>query len=375
MREYAPTVPKRRALDAVDVSPATFYRRSNPDKGELPDRPQRKVRPPREPLSEDERNRVLEVLCSEEFVDKSVREVYAHSLDKGEYLCSVSTMYRILNAQSCVKERRKIARRAHYTAPELIATSPNEVWSWDITKLKGAQKWTYYYLYVMMDIYSRYVVGWMVASRENAALARVFIRDTTERHGIEEGSLTIHSDRGSPMTAKTTSQLHADLGILQSLSRPQVSNDNPFSESTFKTLKYSAGFPDRFPNIQTAREFCHGFFSWYNDEHMHSGLALFTPEMVHFGRVSEVAKHRQMVLNDAFSKNPSRFSRAPRVATPPDAVFINPPVPNQACALLSASADLSSASAQARGVSQASKLGEGRRQPLPKGSPAVDGLT
>jgi transposase InsO family protein len=235
-------------------------------------------------------------------------------------------MYRILSANNCVAERRNQARRTHYAKPELIATGPNQVWSWDITKLKGPKKWSYFYLYVMMDVFSRYVVGWMVASHENAKLAQAFIAETVSKYAIEEGELTIHSDRGAAMTAKSTSQLHVDLGIIQSLSRPQVSNDNPFSEATFKTIKYSAGFPDRFENIHIARSFAAEFFVWYNKEHHHEGLESFTPEMVHFGFVEQVAKQRQDVLNAAYRANPSRFSKPPVVKLPALAVYINPPL-------------------------------------------------
>lgn len=282
--------------------------------------------PPRLPLSDIERNQVLETLCLEDYVDKSPREVFASLLDEGKYICSVSSMYRVLRAHNCVAERRNQARRTHYARPELLATGPNQVWSWDITKLKGPKKWSYFHLYVMMDIFSRYIVGWMVATRENAKLAQAFINETVEKYAIDPTGLTIHSDRGSPMTAKSTSQLHADLGVLKSLSRPQVSNDNPFSEATFKTIKYSAGFPDRFANIQEARAFAIEFFAWYNKEHHHDGLESFTPEMVHFGLVEQIAKQRQEVLNKAYLANPSRFSKPPIVKLPALEVYINPPL-------------------------------------------------
>lgn len=315
-------------MDAIGIPHASFYRHSKPKKCATESK--LKKLPPREPLSMKEKKEILETLCSERFVDRSPREVFATLLDEGIYLCSIRSMYRVLNENGCAKERRAVARRTDYVKPELIATSPNQVWSWDITKLKGHKKWSYYYLYVMIDIFSRYVVGWMVASRETAQLAQAFIRETTEKHGINPEELTIHSDRGSAMTAKTTSQLHVDLGILQSLSRPQVSNDNPFSEATFKTLKYSAGFPDRFENQLMARAFCNGFFPWYNDEHKHSGLELFTPHMVHYGLVKEVARKRQATLDSAFLKNPSRFSRTPKVNMPDTEVYINPP-PKSTC--------------------------------------------
>jgi putative transposase len=328
MQELASDVPKRRALESMKLSRASFYRHCKPasnSKREADVAPLKRTSP-RSEISETEKDKILETLCLERFVDKSPREVFATLLDEGVYLCSVSSMYRILRANSCVSERRNQARRAHYTKPELIATAPNQVWSWDITKLKGPKKWSYFYLYVMMDIYSRYVVGWMVASRENAKLAQAFINETVAKYDVKQGELTIHSDRGAPMTAKTTSQLHADLGILQSLSRPQVSNDNPFSEATFKTIKYSAGFPERFENIQISRAYSVGFFSWYNKEHHHEGLESFTPEMVHYGLVEQVAKQRQEVLNAAYRANPSRFSKPPVVKLPAQEVYINRPL-------------------------------------------------
>jgi putative transposase len=328
MQEFASDVPKRRALESIKLSRASFYRHSKPaaNRKMKPDVASLKHTSPRSGISETEKEKILETLCQERFVDKSPREIFATLLDDGVYFCSVSSMYRILRANNCVSERRDQARRAHYTKPELIATAPNQVWSWDITKLKGPKKWSYFYLYVMMDIFSRYVVGWMVASRENAKLAQAFINETVAKYDLKQGELTIHSDRGAPMTAKTTSQLHADLGILQSLSRPQVSNDNPFSEATFKTIKYSAGFPDRFENILISRTFSAGFFSWYNKDHHHEGLESFTPEMVHFGLVEQVAKQRQEVLNAAYRANPSRFSKPPVVKRPPLEVYINRPL-------------------------------------------------
>jgi putative transposase len=313
---------------------------------------------------------VLDTLCSERFVDKSPREVFASLLDEGTYLCSISTFYRILRANNCAKERRAVVRRTHYARPELLAQGPNEVWSWDITKIKGAQKWTYFYLYVMIDIFSRYVVGWMVATRENAQLAKSFIRETLAKYSINPEDLTIHSDRGAPMTAKTTSQLHADLGVLQSLSRPHVSNDNPFSEAAFKTIKYSAGFPDRFSNAQIARSFCNGFFDWYNKDHRHVGLQLFTPEMVHFGLVDQVAAKRQATLDAAYARNPSRFSKMPMVKLPDTAVYINPPE-SSSCASRAGGAEQIVVDAQdwkgepkAITGAEGSNFGEGRSPPL-----------
>jgi putative transposase len=251
-------------------------------------------------------------------------------------------MYRILNANGAVRERRDQLRHPNYKKPELLATRPNQVWSWDITKLLGPVKWTYFYLYVLMDIFSRYVVGWMVASCEAAQLAKVLISEACERQGIQEGQLTIHADRGSPMIAKSTTLLFADLGIVKSHSRPHVSNDNPYSEGLFKTVKYRPDFPGRFGSQEHARTHCQPLFRWYNEEHHHSGLALLTPSDVHHGRSDEVLAARDLVLAGAFATNPERFVRRPPVAPrPPAAAWINPPL--QVHQLADIQAELSSA--------------------------------
>ena len=235
-------------------------------------------------------------------------------------------MYRILAENNEVKERRNQLKHPEYTKPELMAENPNEVWSWDITKLRGPVKWTYYYLYVILDIFSRYVVGWMVALRENAGLAQRLIRESCKKQAIDPDHLTIHSDRGSPMIAKTTAQLFITLGISKSHSRPHVSNDNPFSESQFKTLKYCPGFPDRFGSVQDAVTFCRIFFRWYNTEHRHSGIGMMTPEVVHYGRAEEVIESRKQILEDAFQAHPERFVKGvPAPPALPQAVWINPP--------------------------------------------------
>ena len=227
-------------------------------------------------LRAEEQTAVLAVLHEKRFVDLAPAEVYATLLDEGQYLCSERTMYRFLAAHHEVRERRNQLRHPHYTAPELMARRPNELWSWDITKLLGPAKWTYFYLYVMLDVFSRYVVGWMVAHRESATLAERFIRETCVRQGIARDQLTIHADRGPAMTSKPVALLLADLGITKTHARPHVSNDNPFSEAQFKTLKYRPAFPERFGSIQDARAHCHVFFPWYNTEHHHSGLSLLT---------------------------------------------------------------------------------------------------
>ena len=310
------------ACAALGVPRATWYRHQPP----------RRPQPPRKKspraLSESEAAMVLAVLTEERFVDRAPEEVYATLLDEGVYLCSPRTMYRILKANKAVQERRRQRRHPKYKKPELVAEAPNEVWSWDITKLRGLTKGTYYYLYVLMDIFSRLVVGWMLADRENANLAGQLIVESCTRHGVRPGTLKIHSDRGAPMTAKCTAQLLADLGVTRSLSRPHVSDDNPFSEAQFKTLKYAPAFPGRFGSYEQALSFCRFFFGWYNDEHRHSGIAMLTPQTVHAGRADEVLAERQEALDAAFAAHPERFSRgAPTVRRLPEAVWINPPPP------------------------------------------------
>jgi len=225
-----------------------------------------------------------------------------------------------------VRERRNQLQHPQYAKPELMATAPNQVWSWDITKLLGPKKWTYYYLYVLLDIYSRYAVGWMVADRENSALAGRLIEETCTKQGVEPEVLTLHSDRGSPMTSKCTAQLLADLGVTRSLSRPQVSDDNPFSEAQFKTLKYHPGFPRRFTGIDHAARHCRSFFPWYNTEHRHGGISMLTPHDVHHGLAPAVIADRKRTLEAAWAAHPERFVRGiPKPSTLPEAVWINPP--------------------------------------------------
>lgn len=312
------------ACDALVVSRAGFYRWKNQN-GNLEKNCTRPVSPLA--LSPYEQQNVLDTLHDERFVDKAPQEVYAALLDGGSYLCSVRTMYRILKANKEVKERRNQLRHPIYTKPELLAERPNQVWSWDITKLKGPVKWTYYYLYVILDIFSRYVVGWMVASRELGILAKKLIEQSCEKQGIRSNQLSIHSDRGSSMTSKPVTFLLADLGITKSLSRPYVSDDNPYSEAHFKTLKYRPYFPERFGSPEDSRLFCQNFFSWYNTEHYHSGIGFLTPEDVHYGRAEQIIKERQAVLNDAFAKHPERFKgKAPKSMDLPKAAWINKPV-------------------------------------------------
>jgi len=325
-QELSCDVGAKPACAALGVSRATFYRRSETPPGEP--RQTTIATPRRSPraLAEDERQSVLDVLHEPRFVDRAPAAVYAQLLDEHRYLCSIRTMYRVLAANHEVRERRDQLRHPPYHKPELLATAPNQVWSWDVTKLLGPAKWTYYYLYVILDIFSRYVVGWMLAQRENADLARRLIRETCATHDIAVDQLTLHSDRGPAMQSHTVAQLLATLGVVKSHSRPHVSNDNPFSESQFKTLKYRPEFPERFASFDVAHAHCGEFFPWYNDEHFHSGLGLLTPATVHFGRTTEALALRQQTLLAAYQAHPERFVHKPPHPTPPPThVWINPP--------------------------------------------------
>jgi putative transposase len=321
------TVGVKAACEALTVPRASFYRtrkrafeETNPAGG--------KQCPKHNPraLSTEERQGVLDLLHSQRFVDSAPETVFATLLDEDTYLCSPRTMYRILDDNKEVRERRNQLRRPNYAKPELIATAPNEVWTWDITKLRGPAKWTYYYLYVVLDIFSRYVVGWMIAHAERAALAKRLIDETCAKEAVEPGRLTVHADRGPSMTSKPVAFLLADLGITKTHSRPYTSNDNPFSEGHFKTLKYRPDFPGQFDSIEVALNFCRPFFSWYNFQHRHSGIGYLTPHVVHYGLADKVIEHRRLVLDTAYRAHPERFVHgAPTPATPPDTVFINPP--------------------------------------------------
>lgn len=310
--ELTPRLGVRGACEAVGVSRAGYYRRHR--QSPLPARPEpvahRQRRQPRA-LSAAEQQAILEVLHSDRFADLAPAEVWAILLDEGVYLGSESTFYRLLRQAGEVRERRRQATHPAKVKPELVANSPNAVWSWDITKLRGPAKWSYYYLYVILDIFSRYVVGWMIASRETGPLAEVLIRQTCAKQGIDRAQLTIHADRGSSMTSKPVAFLLADLGVNQSHSRPHVSNDNPFSEAQFKTLKYRPDFPGRFGSIEDARRHCQDFFGWYNDEHRHTGLGLHTPADVHYGLAEAIRDKRAGVLNAAYAAHPERFVRKP----------------------------------------------------------------
>lgn len=306
---------------ALGVSRATFYRRRKPADRSKEPRPK-----PARALTKDEQKRVLNTMHHKRFMDKAPAEIYAKLLDEGQYLCSVSTMYRILRGAEEIRERRNQVRHPVYTKPELLATGPNQVWSWDITKLKGPGKWEHYHLYVILDIFSRCVVGWMIAEYESETLAKRLIAETLQKHGISRDQLVIHADRGAAMKSKVVAQLLADMGVTRSHSRPHTSNDNPYSEAQFKTLKYRPEFPERFGSLADARGHCQEFFRWYNEEHYHSGIALLTPATVHIGRAEEVIQRRNEVLAAAYEAHPERFVRIrPTHPRLPAAAWINPP--------------------------------------------------
>lgn len=308
------------ACDALGMSRATYYR------GRQPARPPRqRPRPPRA-LDDAERAHVLDTLNSERFADQPPAQVQATLLDEGTYLCSTRTMYRVLAANQQVRERRDQLRHPQYSKPELVATAPNEVWSWDITKLKGPVTWSYFYLYVVLDIFSRYVVGWLLADCESAVLAKRLLEETCKKERVAPGQLTLHADRGPSMKSKTLAQLLADLSVTKTHSRPHVSNDNPFSESQFKTMKYRPEFPERFGSPEHARSFCRGYFDWYNTAHYHSGLGFLTPAQVHHGLADGALAHRQDVLARFYMARQERFPNGPpRVRRPAREVWINPP--------------------------------------------------
>jgi putative transposase len=324
LETLAKLVGRVKACAALGVSRATYYRHHR----QSPAPPRPKLERKRHPraLSEAEEAKVLSVLRSEEFVDMAPGEIYAVLLDRGTYLCSEATMYRLLRRHGEVRERRRQATHPPRKKPELIATAPNRVWSWDITKLKGPVPGSYFCLYSIIDIYSRYTVGWMVATSENKDLAEQFLGQTIAKYAVDGGQLTIHSDRGSPMIAQKVAQLLAGLGVTKSHSRPKTSNDNPYSESQYKTLKYRHDFPDRFGCIEDARTWCQGFFDWYNLAHRHSGIAMHAPFDVHFGLAEQLREMRADVLADVYRQHPERFVRKPPEPPKlPDAVWINKP--------------------------------------------------
>jgi putative transposase len=355
VEELVPLVGVKAACSTVGLARASFYRARPADTGDaarvvdtadiadtadaagratvpawsVPDRSRKPQAQPRA-LSAAERAQVLEVLHSERFVDAAPATVYATLLDEGVYLCSEATMYRLLRERGETGDRRRQATHPAKVKPELVADAPNRVWSWDITKLLGPAKWTYYYLYVILDIYSRYPVGWMVASRESAVLAERLITEAVRKQRVDRNQLTLHADRGSSMASKPVAFLLADLGVTKSHSRPHCSNDNPYSEAQFKTLKYRPDFPERFGSIEDARVFCDRFFGWYAHQHRHSGIGLHTPADVHHGRAHAVREARSRVLDAAYQARPERFVRKPPEPPKlPDTAWINRPEPKE----------------------------------------------
>lgn len=324
MNEFRSVVPLAALCTALGAARATLYRRWKPAarKSEV----KRLQRSHPRALSSAEREATIEVLHSSRFRDSSPAEIYATLLDEGRYMCSLRTLYRILTNLGESRERRNFVSHGRFERPELLATGANQVWSWDITKLLGPVKWTYYYLYVLLDIFSRYVVGWMVAERESGAYAKALIEESLSKQQVDPERLTIHSDRGGPMISKPVAFLLADLGVTKSLSRPQVSNDNPFSEAQFKTMKYSPQFPERFGSKEDASSFSAEFFRWYNQQHRHSGIGYHTPEDVHYGRAEGLRESRACTLATAYAAHPERFVRRPPAPPAlPSAVWINPP--------------------------------------------------
>jgi putative transposase len=321
--ELAPAVGVVVACRALGLSRAGFYRRQQPPRVR---RAPTARRPSPRALSQAERQVVRDELNSPRFVDQAPAQVQTALLDEGVYHCSTRTMYRVLGESQEVRERRNLLRHPHYYKPELIATAPNQVWSWDITLLPGPAKGTRFHLYAILDIFSRYIVGWLLAQRECAYLAERLIRESCTKQDVQPEQLTIHSDRGPSMKSQTVAQLLAALGIIKSQSRPHVSNDNPFSESQFKTLKYRPEFPDHFASYDEARAFCVAFFAWYNDDHYHSGLRMLTPASVHYNRAGPILSQRALTLAAAYAAHPERFVQGlPKPKTVPQTVWINPP--------------------------------------------------
>ena len=322
MSDLASKIGVKRACEVLNVPRSRVYRERQPAR-------ERQAHPaPAHALSPAEREQVRAVLNSERFMDCAPRQVFAALLDEGTYLCHWRTMYRILSAHNEVRERRRLRRPPVYKKPELLATAPHQVWSWDITYLRGEAKWIHYPLYTVLDIFSRYVVGWMIAEVESSELAKQLIAETARKQGIQPDQLTLHADNGSPMKGKPLSQLLLDLGITRSHSRPHTSDDNPFSEAQFKTMKYHPHYPDRFGSIDHARQWARGFFDWYNDDFYHSGLNLLTPASVHYGEAHTIQQQRQAVMVAAYAAHPARFAGGiPQVKGVPNVVWINPPSP------------------------------------------------
>ena len=365
-QELAPTVGVAAACTAMGVPRSSFYAAQQP----VHPTPNPQPRPrSHRALRPDEEQAIRDLLNSERFVDEAPRTIYATLLDAGHYSCSWRTMYRILKQDAATRERRAQRRRPAYTAPELLATGPNQVWSWDITKLRGPMPGVWYNLYVVLDIFSRKIVGWLLAEREDAALAEVLIAESYTREGVQPHQLTLHADRGAPMTSKTLAELLIDLGVAQSHSRPTISDDNPYSESQFKTMQYGASYPERFASLDDARAWMRWFTDWYNHEHKHSGIALLPPGVVHSGRAAEVLAKRQATMNTAYAARPERVPRGcPQVAQPPREVGINLPRPTVG-EPTPATSTAPSATAPASRVSAAERpldVGGGVGQPAPE---------
>jgi len=328
----AQVVPVTRACQALGYPRSSLYRARWPK----PTNKQLERPSPTRALSESERVAVRELLNSERFQDDSPYQVYATLLDEGAYHCSISTMYRILRQHNEVHERRNQRRHPAYSRPELLATQPNELWSWDITKLRGPVTWQLFYLYVVLDVFSRYAVGWMIAEQESGDLAKQLLAESYRKQGIDQAQLTLHADRGSPMICKTLGQLLIDLGVSKSHARPHTPNDNPFSEAQFKTMKYRPDYPARFSGIEEARQWARAFFHWYNNEHHHSGLGLMTPAAVHYGQAATLTAQRQAILMTAYEAHPERFVKGlPKPPQVPATVWINPPQTDEQDGLLS----------------------------------------
>ena len=307
--------------DSLQISRATLYRKNDAGSHETAYHP----RKPHNALCDEQRKIIRDLLHEERFVDATPYDVYYTLLDEGQYIASIRTMYRVLLDAGESLDRRNQRNHRDAVKPELIATAPNQVWSWDITKLLSFSRLVYYHLYVILDIYSRYVVGWMIADRECQHLARQLIQKSTLKHGIQPGQLTIHSDNGPSMASLTVSQLLERIGVLKTHNRPYTSNDNPFSESHFKTLKYCPQFPDRFESINHAEKFCREFFNWYNNMHYHSGILFLKPASVHYGQAEDILKNRHQVLLNAFMENPLRFNHKMPALKKLKPVYINPP--------------------------------------------------
>jgi putative transposase len=328
-QELAPVLGVRAACDALGVPRSSFYQARKPSGQPVTTRsPQPRSH---RALTQQEEQRIRDLLNSERFVDQAPRTIYATLLDQGEYAGSWRTMYRLLHQDEATRERRNQCRRPLYLAPELLATAPCHVWSWDITKLRGPYAGIWYSLYVVLDIFSRKIVGWLIATGEDASLAEALIADCVRREGVPREQLTLHADRGAVMTSKTVAELLIDLGVAQSHSRPTISDDNPYSESQFKTMKYGPSYPERFASLEAARVWMRSFEGWYNHEHKHSGIAFLPPEVVHTGRADEVLARRQATLDAAYAAHPERFPRGrPVVGQLPSEVGINLPRANTA---------------------------------------------